>query len=446
MTPSIDQARRAKTLLLECDRLKAEIAQLTALLADAELARQANADARAECLTFTYDPNRLAGLIDTYRRTDPETARLIPIRYRQMLAGLHPATTSPPAASIIDYAALTPAARPYLLGPYLNLSFGNAFPQLCLTRSDPAAGRLVYIAANGPSDETTWRQHLPAIRDWLGGGWELARHSVTAAVLEKRPPLPAALPMDNRFLANARLYLGLDIATRQHVHLPFADMTCGTFIPGATGTGKSNALHILLQSIFANLNHFAAVYLVDGKDGVAFNRYRAIAPGKVHVLWEERDLWHLTTQLVAHMRARNAAQRERSIDNATHGFIAVVIDEMSTYTAKPSGDPKHADNKLHARFIDELAMLARRGRSTGLRLFITAQEPVAEQIPATVRANCLTTISFRLPIDAHAIAVFGELQGLPADPRKLAMGRALFKHGLAGTVQHVLFPVSRRPA
>jgi DNA segregation ATPase FtsK/SpoIIIE-like protein len=145
------------------------------------------------------------------------------------------------------------------------------------------------------------------------------------------------------------------------------------------------------------------------------------------------------------MRARNADQRARNIDNATGNFVALIIDEMSTFTAKPSGDAKHPDNKLHARFLDELAMVARRGRSTGIRLFVTAQEPVAEQIPPTIRANCLNTISFKLPIDAHATALFGQLEGLPADPRHLQRGRALLKNGVTGEIRHVQFPVMGTP-
>lgn len=220
-------------------------------------------------------------------------------------------------------------------------------------------------------------------------------------------------------------------------------MTSGTFIPGASGTGKSNALHIIIQSLLTNLALFEAVYLIDGKDGVAFNRYRHAAPGKLYVLWQDAEVWKLVGDLTALMRRRNELQRDRGIDNATDNFIAVVIDEMATFTAKPSVDSKNPDNKLHAKFIDDLTMLARRGRSTGLRLILSAQEPVVEQIPAGVRANCLTSLSFRLPVDAHATAMFGQLDGLPADPRRLLRGQALFKNGLSGEVRHVQFPVMR---
>lgn len=39
-----------------------------------------------------------------------------------------------------------------------------------------------------------------------------------------------------------------------------------------------------------------AIWLADGKDGVAFNRYRNALPGKLHVLWDKPDVWHLAEQ------------------------------------------------------------------------------------------------------------------------------------------------------
>jgi hypothetical protein len=60
---------------------------------------------------------------------------------------------------------------------------------------------------------------------------------------------------------------------------------------------------------------------------------------------------------------------------------------MGAFTQKPSLDSKNPANKAHAQFIDQLAMLARRGRSAGMRLIISAQEgstlPTrAREIPA----------------------------------------------------------------
>lgn len=384
----------------------------------------------------------LDGAIAAYRAVRAkENGTTLHNAYLRLLSDL----ADPTSSQRMDFYALTRGARPYLLGPYLGSLTGRAYPRLCWETSVPAKGSLTYVFAGGPADANAWRQRLPDICAWLGENWTIQSSGANTISLIRRAALPETIAFHTSVLKSGALYLGVDTETHCGSYLPFAEMTSGTFIPGASGTGKSNALHIIIQSLLANLSLFEAIYLIDGKDGVAFNRYRHAAPGKVRVLWAESEVWELTTALVALISKRNAEQRERNIDNATSHFIAVVIDEMATFTAKPSVDAKNPDNKRHAQFIDELTMLARRGRSAGFRLIISAQEPVAEQIPASVRANCLSTLAFRLPVDAHATAVFGQLDALPADPRRLLRGRALLKNGLSGDVRQVQFPIRRSP-
>lgn len=390
-------------------------------------------------------PDVLDGYWELYQRCAPDLRDQLLRQYHRYLAAFTDGIGTSRDPLRVDFARMPVGVRPYLLAPFLGHRINDMHPALCFERSDLPRGVLTYVSTGGPADVAFWKRSLPTIGAWLGGHWLLKTHAIDSVTLARGTPIPPSIPFTHHILAQNALFLGVDPDSGQPVQLPFAEMTSGTFIPGASGTGKSNCQHILIQSLLANLDHFTAVYLVDGKDGVAFNRYRDAAPGKVKVLWSETDLWSLCTELVATMRARNAAQRERNVDNATGDFIALVIDELPTFTQRPSSDAKHPDNKRHAQFIDELAMLARRGRSTGLRLILTAQEPVVDQIPASVRSNCLTTIAFKLPIDAHAIAVFGQLEGLPADPRQLQRGRALLKNGMTGDIRQIQFPVIGRP-
>lgn len=429
---------RVKPLVKAIHHRRGQLATLTTLVNAARNVVAHDDTLRYQATDFSQ-PQNLSAAISFYRRTDKITKLQILRRYHQLLADLLEGPLPGVKPLKIDFAALPSDARCYLLAPYLNLVVGGVYPHLDLTRSDPNH-TLVFIHTGGPADPHAWRTRLDQISAWLGNAWHLTDHTANTVTLTQRLPLPAAIPMDTAYIRRGALFTGIDTTTLKPTHLPFADMTSGTFIPGAAGSGKSNALHILLQSLFANLDLFSHVYLIDGKQGVAFNRYSNQHP-KVSVLWEDADLWQLTSQLIGTMRSRNEAQRQTGIDNATKDFIAVVIDEMSAYTAKPSSDNKSDANKAHARFLDELTMLARRGRSTGLRMIITAQEPTDSQIPTSVRANCQTTIAFRLPIDAHATAVFGQLDGLLADPRKLRMGHALVKNGTTGDLQYVRFPV-----
>lgn len=408
-------------------------------------ARQAQYQVFQQRTDLSLSCENVSGFIDLYRRAPDPIRQHLVTTYRTMLRNLVEGNRQLKQPYRIDFNAIPRDARPYVLAPFLGHMVGNAYPALCFDRSNPNFGPLTFLMVGGATDVAFWKRSLPTINAWLGSYWTVQSHNVESITLAQSTPLPAAIPLQDIHLTPGALFLGIDTDTGLPFNLPISEMTSGTFIPGAAGTGKSNSQHVLIQCLLKNLDHFSAVYLVDGKDGVAFNRYRNAAPGKVNVLWEEADLWALCTELVATMRARNTRQREQNIDNATGDFIAVVIDEMATFTHRPSSDAKHPDNKRHAQFIDELAMLARRGRSTGFRLIITAQEPVVDQIPASVRANCLTTISFKLPIDAHAIAVFGQLDGLPTDPRNLQRGRALIKNGMTGDIRHVQFPVIGAP-
>ena len=64
-------------------------------------------------------------------------------------------------------------------------------------------------------------------------------------------------------------------------------------------------------------------------------------------------------------------------------------------------------------------------------------------MPTSVRANCQTSLVFRLGIDQHATTMLGELTPT-TDPRKLTTGRALLKRD-NGTIITVQFPIMPEP-
>lgn len=439
-TPTHHQQHTARRLVSERLTLRRQIDKLAAIIEQKKNHNLMVSHIQDERLNFRFHPERFAGLAELVRRNSPDTARWVERRYINFLELMIDPIVPGGRPYKVEFHDLPYPARPYLLGPFLGLVVGGRYPHLCLKTSYPAQGTLTYVCTSGPADPAQWVPLLPKVNAWLGGSWTITGTTASTITLTNRRPLPTTIAFDPRLLQPGQLFLGIDTAHYRPAYLPFSDMTSGTFVAGVSGSGKSQAVHVLLRSIFANIDRFAAVFLCDGKDGVAFQRYANLHP-KVTVLWDERDLWHLTSTLVEVMGRRNARQRALGIDNTHRDFIALVIDEMATYTAKPSVDSKHPDNKLHTQFVDDLARLARRGRSTGLRMIITAQEPVAEQIPTTVRNNCQTIISFKLSIDAHATALFGQLDRLPADPRELPRGRALIKHGLTSVLQAIQLPL-----
>jgi hypothetical protein len=442
-TPTPAEYLRAKRLVAATAARKRERLQLASMVEAGRIAVSASSDARRRRLDFSQ-PEQLAGLIELCRRTDSDTVHSATLQYHWLLQSMIETITPAVRPRRIDFNALPPAARPYLLAPFLDLAVGGVFPHLCFELSEPQQGRLTYVMTGGPANPDAWRSQLPQISLWLGGNWTLAEHTANTITLEQRPALPDVIAFDPRHLRAGALFLGFDVDTHKAALIPFSELSSGTYISGSAGSGKTSATHLLIKNLFANTDLFTAVYLVDGKDGVAMARYEGLHP-KVRVLYDEPDVWDLTAELATTIRQRNAEQRAAGIENATRDFIALVVDELPTYISKPSAEAKNPDNKQHAQFLDNINRLAMRGRSTGMRMFFVTQTPVAEQIPVTLRANCQTTIAFRLPENAHATALFGQLESLPADPRSLSRGRALVKEGLTGKISHVQFPLVPLP-
>lgn len=398
-------------------------------------------------LDLRKDPGNLANLSGLYHAAPPLTRRYIRSTYRfflremiDPLPSIHPGV-SKPRPRTVDYAALPILARPYLLGPFLGIQQNGRWAEIDLDNTTDPRNRLVVLQTGGPVDIDLWRSRTADISAWLRGDvlpgtWTVTHHATSTVTLTRQSTLPKVIPFERTHLAAGSLFVGIDVVQRTPVHIPFADLTAGTYIPGASGSGKTSALHILLRSIFANLDLFAAVYLVDGKDGVAMNRYARLHP-KVHVLFDEPDVWTLAADLTAVMRERNAEQRALGTDKATSGFIAVVIDELPTFIAEPGKDRK----KDHDAFLDNLQKIAMRGRSAGIRMFLITQTPVKEQIPVTLRTNCATTIAFRLPEQSHATSIFGTLDATN-DPRKLPTGQAVVWQSESGKLTKVQFPVA----
>lgn len=376
-----------------------------------------------------------------YRAAMPSIRHYIQTWYADGLKDL--ANPINPHRGLPNFNSMASIVRPFMLGAFLDVKVGDTYPTLDLARSAPERGHLVYLV-NGPLEVTDWQKQLPRIAGWLGGPWVIGAHDATSITLLQRQPLPATFRFRNAMLNSGHLFAGINTNNHKPVQIPFADLPSGTLLVGAAGSGKSNGLHVLIRSVFANLQAFSAVYLVDGKLGEAFARYRDVHP-KVHVLWERQDLWALTAKLAAEREARNRAQTARGIDNARSGYVALIIDEMAVYTQKPSVDGKNPLNKQHSQFLDHLGDLALFGRSSGFRMIISAQQPVADHVPMNVKGNCNTAISFRLPTDQHVTGLFGQIEGLPADPRKLTRGHALIHHGLTGTYDVVQFPLITPP-
>jgi hypothetical protein len=181
------------------------------------------------------------------------------------------------------------------------------------------------------------------------------------------------------------------------------------------------------------------IYAVDPA-GIAFGRYDG-AHAKLTTLSEPEDVWAVAAQLVELMSEREQELRRAGRDKFTDRFIFLIIDEFPHYNTSDSIDRKSEAYKAHQAFIGHVMALGRRARKTGIRLIFIVQEPTDRDISTGLRSVLPGLLAFRTPVQVHASALFGEFAGLPADPRALERGRALYRDGTTGAIAHVQFPI-----
>ncbi len=427
----IDQAKR---LMAAHNRLRDLVARRKALLAETERVATAHAAAWSDRIDFLWHPARLAGIVDVRRKAPVDKQREIDRRYTDLIERIAegiPGTSIRPLK--IDYHALPVPARTYLVPPFI----GIADCMLDLVASDPRVGLLRYVQTCRPVDIVVWRAALPNISGWLGDTYELTANTVSTVTLERRSPLPSLIPYAPNMLVPGSLFLGIDVAARRLHHVPFADLS-HLLVTGSTGMGKSVALDTILRSCLVSPS-VANVYAVD-PSGVAFGRYAGTHP-KLTTLSDPGDLSALSTKLVEHMKAMEALLARTRRSKIETGFVILIIDEFPAYATADNPDKKSDAYKAHQIFIANAMALGRRARKAGIRLIFVVQEPTERDISSGLRSVLPGVLAFRTPLLAHATALFGELTDLPADPRTLSRGRALYRDGTSGQITYVQFPV-----
>lgn len=437
IAPSPAQLARARDLVRRVVRHEGRIGTLTQLIESTRLATAANYETRRLRIMFKEKPELLAGAAELYRRNGREVREAMDIQYQWLLSLIKDGTEATKPLQV-DYDGLPKAARPYLLAPYLGIIAGRSYPRLDFMRSEPAKGRLVYLHTNGPADTQAWRAQLPAINAFLGDHWELTASTGTTITLERRTPLPEVIPFEARYLKPGHLFVGIEVGTRQPYYVPLADLA-HTLIPGTTGMGKSVALDSLLRSLLASPASIEQIYACDPA-GIAFRKYRGVSP-KLTTLSRPEDLWAVTTRLAETMKAREAELEATGRAKFTDRLIFLIIDEFPAYSTPDTTDKKSEEWKAHQDFMGHVMALGRRARKAGIKLIFVVQEPTERDISTGVRSVLPGVLSFRLPLLAHATAIFGELETLPADPRTLPRGRAIYRDGTSGETVNVQFPV-----
>lgn len=170
--------------------------------------------------------------------------------------------------------------------------------------------------------------------------------------------------------------LGLEIRSNDILKLPVCDLPPHTLIAGATGSGKSNLLHVLICNACARYSPDELnLYLLDFKDGVEFATYAAPTLPHARLIATQADAFYAQTvleHLDSEISRRNALfkkfsckdYREFRKKNSTAKLprIVLIIDEFQRLF------------EADAKYVMELLkILTKQGRSAGVHLIFATQ-------------------------------------------------------------------------
>jgi S-DNA-T family DNA segregation ATPase FtsK/SpoIIIE len=178
-------------------------------------------------------------------------------------------------------------------------------------------------------------------------------------------------------------------------------------ISGATGSGKSVFVNLLLLSLILNVPaDELSLYLVDPKqvEYTFFDGFPQVK--KIITDMKKADL--LLVSLVNEMEKRYELFAKSGVKNiSTYNknneqklpFIVTAIDEYADLVMVNSSVEEH------------LVRLGQKARAAGIHLIICTQKPLADIVTSVLKSNLPSAISFRLKANQEYMTVFGK--GIP---------------------------------
>lgn len=403
---------------LEAERKAAEAAEEArhrheAAKAAAEEARWAALIAEVD---FIEDPARLDNILSRYKTGDMPRQVQTKEHFNRALS-LHLEDRHK-----IDFAGLPFDGKVMFLPVYLGLLVGKDYPRFDFERSEPGSQTYVYVTRHGPADAASWNQSLSRINRYLGGSWKATELDGTSIKLWRLPELPAVVPLTPSLFRRGEIFFGFDLATGQPYYVPLAKMT-HTLVGGQSGVGKSVMLNQCLRSMLFNLDLIDELILVDLKR-VELGRYDGLSP-KITVVRTYEELPALVERVLANMYQRLEDLEKRRELSVKSGFIILVIDEYASIEQQVvNGKDETAAKKALTANLVKLSQL---GRAAGIRLWAQLQKPTLDNMDSSFRTNLQSVACFYMPAKTNATQMFGDLEGLPADPTNLNRGEFIFQ-------------------
>lgn len=233
----------------------------------------------------------------------------------------------------------------------------------------------------------------------------------------------AALANSDAFTKTSQklpLILGVDIAGRPAIE-DLATMP-HLLIAGATGAGKSVAMHSLLASLLCSKSpDELRLVLIDPKR-LEFASYADIGHLLFPIVTQPRLAIKVLAWLVTEMERRYELMAKTGARNIVDyrdengnklPFIAVMIDELADLMMTAGKEVEH-----------NLVRLAQMARASGIHLIVATQRPSVDVVTGLIKVNFPSRIAFRVSskIDSRTIIDAGGAEKL------LGRGDLLFMH------------------
>ena len=181
---------------------------------------------------------------------------------------------------------------------------------------------------------------------------------------------------DSTAIDGLEIPLGLEIRNSEILKLPICDLPPHTLIAGATGSGKSNLLHVLICNACARYSPDELnLYLLDFKDGVEFATYAKPPLPHAKLIATQADPFYAQTvleHLVLEISRRNELFKKTSCkdyrefreknSNEKLPRIILIIDEFQRLF---ESDAKH--------IMELLKILTKQSRSASVHLLFATQ-------------------------------------------------------------------------
>lgn len=218
-------------------------------------------------------------------------------------------------------------------------------------------------------------------------------------------------------------------------------MSVHTIIGGGPDAGKSVSLHTLIAGLM--LDPATQGVLIDGKRGVELACWEQVAYGGIRTdidsatagLQWARDQME---ERYGYLAASGARKITRGMG---YGVLAVVIDELATFTL-------HPEKKKREAFLVPLHELGARGRAAAVRVIAATQKPGSDVVPTYIRDLFDTRWALRCTTREASDTVLGSgwaTRGVDASTIPLGSpGVGYLLAGSAGPVRQKGFYLSDR--